>query len=86
MTDFLANFEDLTVFQLTLVGTCMVAVWFLPVILALFFNRKQVKLIAIACVPAGLSVIAWSAVLMWAVTGKAVEKYLPQKIRQRLAQ
>ncbi|TLU64897.1 superinfection immunity protein [Thalassotalea litorea] len=43
--------------------------------LALIFNRKHFKLILLACIPAGFSLIAWSGVLVWAVTGKAVEKY-----------
>ncbi|WP_394174047.1 superinfection immunity protein [Thalassotalea litorea] len=49
--------------------------WFLPAMLALLFNRKHFKLILVACIPAGFSLIAWSGVLVWAVTGKAVEKY-----------
>jgi len=28
--------------------------------------------------------IAWSAVLIWAFTGRAIEKYLPEKVRARL--
>ncbi len=85
MSEFLAQFQDVTGFQLVIVSALVVAVWFLPVGLALLFNRKQAKLIAIACVPAGLSVVAWSAVLVWAVTGKAVEKYLPKKVAARLS-
>ena len=49
--------------------------WFLPALLALFFNRKHFKLILIACVPAGLSLIAWSALMLWATTGKVANKY-----------
>lgn len=48
--------------------------WFLPAILAFFFNRKHAKLITAACVPAGFSLIAWSGLLIWAITGKSVEK------------
>ncbi|MCU7555915.1 superinfection immunity protein [Alteromonas sp. ASW11-19] len=85
MTEFLAQFQDVTGIQLALVSVLVLVVWFLPVGLALLFNRKQAKLIAIACVPAGLSVFAWSAVLVWAVTGKAAEKYLPKKIAAKLS-
>jgi len=84
MSEFLAHFENASAVQWAFIILLMVAVWFLPVLLAMFFNRKQVKLIAIACVPAGFSVVAWSALLVWSVTGKAVEKYLPKKVRARL--
>ncbi|GIU14104.1 MULTISPECIES: superinfection immunity protein [unclassified Shewanella] len=49
--------------------------WFLPAMLALIFNRKHFKLILLACIPAGLSFIAWGGVMVWATTGKAVDKY-----------
>ncbi|MEN1728933.1 MAG: superinfection immunity protein [Pseudomonadota bacterium] len=84
MTEFLSAFENASALQWVLVGALVLAVWFLPVALALIFNRRQAKLIAIACVPAGFSLIAWSAVLLWSVTGKAVEKYLPEKVRLKL--
>lgn len=84
MTEFLSAFENASALQWVLVGALVLAVWFLPVALALIFNRRQAKLIAIACVPAGFSLIAWSAVLLWSVTGKAVEKYLPEKVILKL--
>jgi len=43
--------------------------------LAMFFNPKHVKYIALACIPAGISFIAWSGVMVWAVTGKVFDKY-----------
>ena len=84
MNEVLTQFENASALQWTFVIALMGLVWFLPALLALVFNRGQAKLIAIACVPAGLSVFAWSAVLVWSVTGKAVEKYLPEKIKARL--
>ncbi len=84
MNEFLAQFENASALQWALVIVIMVFVWFLPVLLAMVFNRRQVKLIAITCVPAGLSLFAWSAVMVWAVTGKAVEKYLPERVKARL--
>jgi hypothetical protein len=48
--------------------------WFLPTLLALFFNRKHLKLIALANIPAGLSVVAWGGCMVWAVTGKIWQK------------
>jgi len=61
-----------------LIALVLIAVfilWFLPAMLALVFNRKQFKLILLACIPAGFSLIAWSGVLVWAVSGNAVNKY-----------
>ena len=84
MTEFLSAFEQASALQWILVATLVLAVWFLPVALAMIFNRRQAKLIAIACVPAGFSLIAWSAVLLGSVTGRAIEKYLPEKVRARL--
>lgn len=84
MNEFLAHFENASAMQWTLVIALMAFVWFLPALLAMVFNRRQVKLIAIACVPAGLSVFAWSALLVWSVTGKAAEKYLPERVKARL--
>lgn len=84
MNEFLAHFENASAVQWALVMVLMAFVWFLPALLAMVFNRRQVKLIAIACVPAGLSVFAWSALLVWSVTGKAAEKYLPERVKARL--
>ncbi len=61
-------------FMITLAIVVLV-LWFLPAMLALIFNRKHFKLILIACIPAGFSLIAWGGLMVWAVTGKAVDKY-----------
>lgn len=61
--------------MIAIVGIVVIALWFLPAVLALFFNRKHFKLILLACIPAGFSFIAWSGVLIWATTGKVVAKY-----------
>lgn len=60
---------------LALIIAITLLIWFAPAIVAVFLNPKHAKLIAIACIPAGLSLIAWSAVMVWAVTGKVVDKY-----------
>ena len=60
---------------MAMLAVVVVVIWFLPAILALVFNRKHFKLILLACIPAGLSFIAWGGVMVWAVTGKAVDKY-----------
>lgn len=84
MNDILTQFENASALQLSVIILAMGLVWFLPFFLALIFNRRQAKLIAIACVPAGLSVVAWSALMVWSVTGKAAEKYLPKRVKARL--
>ena len=61
--------------MLAIAGIVAVALWFLPALLALLFNRKHFKLILLACVPPGLSFVAWGGVLIWATTGKVVDKY-----------
>jgi uncharacterized membrane protein len=61
-------------FLILIVSICLL-VWFAPAIVAVFLNPKHAKLIAIACIPAGFSFIAWGAVMVWAVTGKVVDKY-----------
>lgn len=60
---------------MALLAMVVLIIWFLPAMLALIFNRKHAKLILLACIPAGLSFIAWGGVMVWAVTGKAVDKY-----------
>lgn len=63
-------------------GLFFVAVWFLPSLLALIFNRQHAGKIAVLNVPAGFSVIAWAALFVWAVTGKLGDK-LAAKARLR---
>ncbi|WP_078082784.1 superinfection immunity protein [Microbulbifer mangrovi] len=50
------------------------AIWFLPSFLAVFFNRAHLGKIFLANIPAGLSWIAWVALLVWASTGKMSSK------------
>ena len=60
---------------LMVVGALVLLTWFLPALVALVFNRKQFKLILLACVPAGFSLIAWSGVMVWALTGTMVNRF-----------
>ncbi len=60
---------------LIVVGALVLLTWFLPALVALVFNRKQFKLILLACVPAGFSLIAWSGVMVWALTGNMVNRF-----------
>ncbi|WJG11108.1 superinfection immunity protein [Aliiglaciecola sp. LCG003] len=74
MENILSYFENASALQWAIVGTILFAVWFLPAAVALIFNRKHFKLILVACVPAGFSVIAWSGLMIWATTGNIVDK------------
>ena len=60
---------------LMVVGALVLLTWFLPALVALVFNRKQFKLILLACLPAGFSLIAWSGVMVWALTGNMVNRF-----------
>ncbi len=56
-------------FWLWFIPTFLV-IWFVPSLLAIFFNRAHLKLIFLANIPAGMSMIAWGGCIIWAVTGK----------------
>ncbi|MFT4653671.1 MAG: hypothetical protein ACJA0G_000617 [Kangiellaceae bacterium] len=74
--DVLVNlYEQTNGLALSLIVALVLLVWFLPAILALFFNPRHAKLIALACIPAGLSFIAWGALILWATTGKVVDRF-----------
>lgn len=47
-----------------------IAIYFIPGILALFFNPRHAGKIWLANIPAGFSFIAWGALILWAITGK----------------
>jgi hypothetical protein len=53
--------------------------WFLPTMLAYFFNRKLFKVILVACIPSVFSFIAWLGLLGWSLSNKIV---LPKKLRE----
>ncbi len=48
----------------------LLAIYFLPSIIASFRNRRHLATIFLANIPAGLSWIAWLALLAWAISGK----------------
>ena len=76
MYNSLANF---TAAQLVVTIPTVLVFYFLPSIIAIFKNPKQLKLIAIANVPGGMSWIAWIALMGWAISGKAVPKLKKKK-------
>lgn len=55
---------------LLLFGLFFLAVWFLPSLLALVFNRQHVGKIALLNIPAGFSWVVWGGLCVWAITGK----------------
>ena len=67
--------SGLAAWQILLIGSIILVIWFLPAMLAVVFNPPHAKYIAFACIPAGLSLIAWSGLIIWAVTEKVFEKY-----------
>lgn len=72
--NYLAMVQQADPLSLVLFGLLFLAVWFLPSLLALIFNRKHIGKIALLNIPAGLSWIAWGALCVWAVTGKLGDK------------
>lgn len=74
LKNYFSAVQEADPISLVLFGLLFVAVWFLPAILAVFFNRRHLVKIAILNVPAGLSVIAWGALCVWAATGKISAK------------
>ncbi|ATC93781.1 superinfection immunity protein [Pseudoalteromonas tunicata] len=88
MENFTSLLSGMSAMEYAIVIPLMLAIYFIPTILAFFFNRKYLKVIAIVNVPAGLSVIAWGGLIVVAVTGSASEtllkklkldKYIPAK-------
>jgi hypothetical protein len=74
ITTFSSAWQQADVAFLIGFGLLFIAVWFLPSLLALAFNRQHAGKIALLNIPAGFSWIAWLALLVWAVTGKLSDK------------
>lgn len=49
-------------------------IYFIPTLIAVFFNRNHLGKIALANLPAGFSVIAWCALIGVAFSGKLLTK------------
>lgn len=54
-------------------------IYFIPSLIALFFNRKHLGKIVLANIPAGLSVIAWCALIGIAFSGNLLNKTVLNK-------
>lgn len=79
MTTLSGAFAKASLTQWLIFLPVFLGIYFLPSLLALAFNRRHFKLILIANIPAGFSFIAWGALIVWAVTGKMMEKKQPDK-------
>ena len=74
ITTFIAELQQMNTLALIGFGLLFLVVWFLPSVLAAIFNRQHLGKIALLNIPAGMSWIAWFALLAWAVTGKLSHK------------
>ncbi|WP_323846450.1 superinfection immunity protein [Microbulbifer magnicolonia] len=74
LASFIDAFTNMGLAKGILFALFFLAVWFLPVIAALFFNRRHLGKIFLANIPAIASWVAWFALLAWAVTGKMRDK------------
>ncbi|WP_323813434.1 superinfection immunity protein [Cellvibrio sp. NN19] len=83
VTTFFQQLEQAPVIAWLWVIPLTFVIWFIPSILALLFNRKYLKLIFLANIPAGFSFIAWGACILWAVTGKVTEKVKQKNTAER---
>jgi len=83
MNDFLNNYlvvvEQSSALQLVVFAVFFLLVYFLPTLLAIFFNRQHLAKIALLNVPAGFSLIVWGGLILWACTGK-VGQVLAKKL------
>lgn len=84
LQNYFAIIQQAEPLSLVLFGLLFLAIWFLPSLLALLFNRHHIGKIALLNIPAGLSWIAWGALCIWAVTGKLSDR-LAAKAKLKLA-
>lgn len=71
---FISNAEQASALYWVVFGVFFLVVYFLPTLLASIFNRKHLVKIAALNIPAGFSLVAWGALIAWAVTGKMGER------------
>lgn len=73
MDGFFDSFAAMPLHALIPVLALTTVIYFLPIIVAVFRNRANLGKIALVNVPAGMSWIAWTALLVWAASGKGTE-------------
>jgi len=76
MEQFFTTLQSLTFIQYATFIPLFLIVYFIPTILAYFFNKNNLKIIAIANIPAGFSMLIWFALIIFSITGNASEKLL----------
>jgi len=76
MEQFHTTLQSLTFIQYVTFIPLFLIVYFIPTILAYFFNKNNLKIIAIANIPAGFSMLIWFALIIFSITGNASEKLL----------
>lgn len=74
LTQYSSLIEGSNPLQIVAVVFVILAIYFLPAVLAVFFNRKHLVKIAVLNVPAGFSILVWLGLIVWAVTGKQQDK------------
>jgi hypothetical protein len=80
MEQFITSLQSLTFMQYAIFIPLFFIIYFIPTILAYFFNKQNLKIIAIANVPAGFSMLIWGALIIFSITGNASDKLL-QKLK-----
>jgi len=76
MEQFITSLQSLTFIQYAIFIPLFLIIYFIPTILAYFFNKKNLKIIAVANVPAGFSMLIWFALIIFSITGNASDKLL----------
>ncbi|MDR6985072.1 putative RND superfamily exporter protein [Rheinheimera pacifica] len=75
---FMSQLTSMNLIQAVAFTLFFLFVWFLPTVVALFFNRRNLKVIFVANVPAIISWIVWFGLMGWAATGKLTNKAAEQ--------
>ncbi|MGE6812157.1 superinfection immunity protein [Pseudoalteromonas nigrifaciens] len=65
--------------NLIIILSLAILVWFLPALLAFFFNKRYFKIILVACIPAALSFFAWLGLLGWSLSSQVK---LPRSLQE----
>ena len=69
--------------EIALVAIVIAVVWFLPTIISLFRNRKNIGKIFLLNIPLGLTFIPWLILLGWSLSPKISFEQLKEKLRGR---
>lgn len=70
LTDYFENLREAPVWLWAVTIILVLVVWFIPSLIAIFRNRAFLRPIALLNVPGGLSWIVWTALIVWAASGK----------------